>query len=67
MVATRCVFNLYLYDCSGESYILHWHNKTSVEFASPKSLAVEDIMVTQFIEQFKHKPLANIQAKPTTN
>lgn len=62
MVATRAIFNLYLYDCSDEPYVLEWHGIKSAEFASPKSLAVEDIMIKKFIEQFKKKPLANIQA-----
>nr|WP_321431409.1 hypothetical protein [uncultured Campylobacter sp.] len=62
MVATRKTFNLYLYDCSDEPYVLEWHGEHSIEFASPKSLAVEDIMIKKFIEQFGQKPLANIQA-----
>ena len=60
-VTTRLEFNLYLYDCSDDEYILEWHNVKSVPFASPKSLAVEDIMVKKFQEQFHTKPLCNIQ------
>lgn len=65
MVATRLQFNLYLYDCSTEPYILNWHGETSVPFASPKSLAVEDIMVKKFAQKFGGKPLANVQANAT--
>ena len=49
MVATRAIFNLYLYDCSDEPYVLEWHGIRSAEFAAPKSLAVEDIMIKKFI------------------
>ena len=64
-IVTRLEFNLYLYDCSNEPYILNWHNVKSIPFASPKSLAVEDIMIKKFQEQFNIKPLANIQANAT--
>lgn len=64
-VTARLEFNLYLYDCNDELYILKWHNTKSISFASPKSLAVEDIMVKKFQEQFKMKPLANIQTNTT--
>ncbi|WP_031489174.1 GIY-YIG nuclease family protein [Ureaplasma canigenitalium] len=66
MVTTRLTFHLYIFDCSDEPYILTWCNETSTPFASPKSLAVEDIMVNKFIEQFKKRPLANIQANATS-
>ena len=65
MVTTRLVYNLYLFDCSDEPYSINWHGVQSVLFASPKALAVEDIMVKQFIEKFGKKPLANIQANAT--
>lgn len=61
MVTTRAIFKLYIYDCSNDAYIINWHGETSVPFASPKALAVEDIMVKQFIKQFGKKPLANVQ------
>lgn len=66
MVTTRQTFNLYLFDCSEDLYTLTWHGITSVPFATPKSLAVEDIMVNEFIKQFGKKPLANVQASATT-
>lgn len=67
MQVTRKVFKLYLFDCSDEKYVLrNWHGKTSQPFAMPKSLAVEDIMIKEFIKQFKKKPLANIQANATS-
>ncbi len=66
MVTTRQIFNLYIYDCSEDQYIIVWHGVKSSPFASPKSLAVEDIMIKKFIEQFNQKPLANIQANATT-
>ena len=66
MVATRLEFNLYICDCSDNPYYLrNWHGENSVAFASPKALAVEDIMVKKFVQQFGHKPLANVQASAT--
>lgn len=65
MVTTRQDLNLYLYDCSDDYYITIWHDVQSVKFASPKALAVEDILVKKFIEQFGFKPLANVQANAT--
>lgn len=64
-VTIRSEINLYIYDCSEELYILDWQGVRSVPFASPKALAVEDIMIKSYIEQFKIKPLANIQANAT--
>ncbi|GMB96405.1 hypothetical protein [Helicobacter sp. NHP22-001] len=62
LVATRLYYyNLYLCDCSNDPYTIEWHGVKSAPLPSPKSLAVEDIMVKKFIEQFKQKPLANIQ------
>lgn len=65
MVTTREEFNLYLYDCSQEKVYIEWHGIKSVPFASPKTLAVEDIMIKQFKKQFNKKPLANVQANAT--
>lgn len=65
MVTTRLTFKLYLCDCSADAYQIVWYGVTSNSFATPRSLAIEDIMIRQFIEQFGHKPLANIQANPT--
>ena len=65
MLATRLEYRLYIYDCSNEPYILDWHGEKSVPFSSPKSLAVEDIMIKKFKEQFNHPPLANIQSNAT--
>ena len=66
MLTTRLNFNLYIYDCSDQEYILEWHGIKSVPFASPKALAVEDIMMKEFMRIFNKKPLANIQAGATT-
>ena len=65
MVATRQQIELYLFDCQ-KTETFEWHGVTSVPFASPFSLAVEDIMIKQFILQFNQKPLINIQANATT-
>lgn len=65
MVTNRIDLNLYLFDCSQDLYTIDWHGVRSVPFATPKALAVEDIMIKQFIEQFGHKPLANVQASAT--
>lgn len=63
-VATRATFNLYIYDCS-DTTTFRWHDEVSVPFASPKGLAYEDILVKKFIQQFRKKPLANVQASAT--
>lgn len=63
-LTTRLDFKLYLCDCS-EPYQINWHGVLSPKFALPKYLAVEDIMIKQFIKQFGYKPLANIQANAT--
>lgn len=65
MVTNRINLNLYLFDCSQDLYVIDWHGVRSVPFATPKALAVEDIMIKQFIKQFGHKPLANVQASAT--
>lgn len=65
MVTTRAVFKLYIYDCSDEVITYTWHGIESVPFASSKALAVEDIILNEFINRFGHKPLANIQASAT--
>lgn len=65
MVTNRVDLNLYLFDCSQDLYVIDWYGVRSVPFATPKALAVEDIMIKQFIEQFGHKPLANVQASAT--
>lgn len=67
MVTSRQVFKLYICDCSADQYSITWHGVKSINFASPKSLAIEDIMVKEFIKQFNKKPLANIQANATEN
>ena len=65
LVTTRAILNLYLYDCSDEVTIIEWRGEKSVPFASPKTLAVEDIMIKKFVAQFGTKPLANIQGEAT--
>lgn len=65
LITTRATLNLYLYDCSDEVVIIEWRGEKSVPFASPKSLAVEYIMIKKFIAQFGYKPLANIQGDAT--
>lgn len=64
MQTIRLPFKVYICDCSNDPYILNWYGRKSTAFASPKSLAIEDIMLKAFTDQFKKKPLANIQAKP---
>lgn len=65
MVTTRIDVNLYLYDCQ-KTEVFEYHGIKSVPFASAFSLAVEDIMIKEFIKQFGQKPLINIQASATT-
>ena len=64
MLSTRQTFRLYLYDCN-QSVKFTYHGQESSPFASPKSLAVEEIMLKEFQKQYGHKPLANIQTEPT--
>lgn len=66
MLTIRKPLNLYICDCSDDTYTITWHGVKSNEFASPKSLAVEDIMIKKFIEEFNRKPLANVQADAIT-
>ena len=65
MVTTRKDFNLYLYDYNEPPVEFVWHGIKSVPFATPKLLAVEDILVKQFISCFGQKPLANVQTNAT--
>lgn len=65
MVVTRVVFKLYLYDCSDENITYTWHGRCSVPFSSPKIYAFEDILVKEFIQEFGHKPLTNVQTNAT--
>ncbi len=65
MVSTRCIFNLYLYDCSDSVQTFEWHGVKSIPFASAKSLAVEDILVKEYKKKFNKKPLANVQSNAT--
>lgn len=55
---------LYLYDCK-EFSKYEWHGAESSSFSSSKSLAYENILLNKFEEQYKKKPLANIQIKAT--
>ena len=64
-VATRKIFNLYLLNF-GDATTFIWHGVKSVPFASSRTLAYEDILVKEFINQFGIKPLANVQASATT-
>ncbi len=63
-VACNTSFKLYFYPC-GESASIEWRGEKSVPFATSKPLAVEDIMVKKYMEQFNQKPLSNIQAAAT--
>lgn len=63
MVTTRKVFNLYLYDCDEHMEIV-WHGVKG-KVAVQKSLVIEDVIIKKFIEQFRFKPLANVQADAT--
>lgn len=63
-VTTRLKYKLYIYDCH-DVISYEWHGIKSVPFATPKSLAVEDIIVKEFMKQFGRKPLANVQTNAT--
>ena len=65
IVSSGLTYKLYLYECDEKPKKYTFHGVQSKEFSSPKLLAVEDIMVNEFIKQFKQKPLANIQANAT--
>lgn len=64
-LVTRLTYKLYIYDCNEDVVRYNFHGIESIPFASSKSLAIEDIMVKQYYNQFKTKPLANIQTKAT--
>lgn len=64
-LTTRLTFVLYLRDCSSEVTTFVWAGEESVPFASPISLAIEDICMKKFVEKYGRPPLANIQASAT--
>ncbi|QBF34575.1 hypothetical protein EG856_01385 [Mycoplasmopsis phocirhinis] len=64
MLSTQRIFKLYICPCEGPK-IYTFHGIKSSPLATPMSLAIEEIMLNQFVKQFKQKPLANIQIKPT--
>lgn len=66
-VVTRASFKIYLYKPLHGTQTYVFHGITSVPFANSESLAVEDITIREFINQFGHKPLANVQANATTS
>lgn len=62
MLTTRLTYRAYVYDCSHDVYQITWYGVQSVPVASPKPVAVEDILIKEFIRQFNKKPLAVVQA-----
>lgn len=64
-VTTRATFNLYIRDCSDDVVTFEWAGEKSVPFASPISLAIEDICMKKFVEKYGRPPLANVQASAT--
>ena len=60
-VATRLIYELYAIDCSQDCQQIEWHGVFSSSYASPKSLAYEEICNRKFIEQFGKPTLANVQ------
>lgn len=65
MITTRKTFNLYIIDCSWDQQTYNLCGIESVPFASSRALAYEDILVKEYIKQFKQKPLANVQTNAT--
>jgi len=63
-VACNTPFKLYLCFCGAPKKI-RWLGKFSIPFSSAKPLAVEDIMIKEYIKEFRSKPLANIQTNAT--
>lgn len=64
-LATRLTYNLYIRDCSDDVVTFEWAGEKSVPFASPISLAIEDICMKKFVRKYGRPPLANIQASAT--
>jgi len=64
-VATRLPFKLYLRDCSEDNVTYVWSGIKSIPFASALSLAIEDIVVKEYVKKFGKPPLANVQANAT--
>ncbi len=65
-VATRLQYNLYICTNPKAPITIIYHGIKSIPIAYPYAIAVEDITIKEFIKQFKHKPLANIQADAKT-
>ena len=64
-LATRLTYNLYIRDCSDDIVTFEWAGEKSVPFASPISLAIEDICMKKFVQKYGRPPLANVQASAT--
>lgn len=66
-VTTRLIYELYAIDCSQDCQQIEWHGVFSSSYASPKSLAYEEICNRKFIEQFGKPTLANVQVTVDEN
>ena len=64
-LATRLTYRLYIRDCSDDVVTFTWAGEKSVPFASPISLAIEDICMKKFVAKYGRPPLANVQANAT--
>lgn len=64
-LATRLTYKLYIRDCSEDVVTFLWAGEKSVPFASPISLAIEDICMKKFVDKYGRPPLANVQANAT--
>ena len=64
-LTTRLTYNLYIRDCSDDIVEFEWAGEKSVPFASPISLAIEDICMKKFVQKYGRPPLANVQASAT--
>lgn len=64
-LATRLIYKLYIRDCSDDVVKFTWAGEESVPFASPISLAIEDICMKKFVAKYGRPPLANVQANAT--
>lgn len=67
MVANRLILNVYAIDLSHDNIEYVWHGIKSPKLSSPKNIAYENILISEYIKQFNKKPLFNVQTKIETN
>ena len=62
IISSDIKYEIYYVDCSDFVERFKWYDQLSKSFASSKSLAFENIILQQYINQFWSTPLGNTQA-----